>query len=75
MGRPPAGRSGPDDDSQSRAKAWAERSRLDQGLPAKLSDPAVLDQVARLLAITAADRARPTRGSSQDRGRLGAPEG
>ena len=60
MGRPPAGRSGPDDDSEARARAWAERCRLDQGLPAKLSDPAVLDQVARLLAITAADEpARP----------------
>ena len=49
MGRPPAGRSGADD-LQARAKAWVERTCLDQGVPVKLSDPLALAKVAELLA-------------------------
>ncbi len=49
MGRPPAGRSGADD-LQARAVAWVERTCLDQGVPAKLSDPLALEKVAELLA-------------------------
>ena len=50
MGRPPAGRSGPDDDLAARARAWAERSRMDQGLPAKVSDRQTIAKVVELLA-------------------------
>lgn len=50
MGRPPAGRSGIDDDLKARAKAWVERTCMDQGVPVKLSDPLALAKVAELLA-------------------------
>jgi hypothetical protein len=50
VARPPAGRSGPDDDLKARAQAWAERTRLDQGLPVKISDPQAIRNVAELLA-------------------------
>lgn len=50
MGRPPAGRSGIDEDLKARAQAWVERTCLDQGVPVKLSDPLALEQVAELLA-------------------------
>ena len=49
MGRPPAGLSGLDDDLAARAKAWVERSCMDQGLPVKVTDPRVLAEVAELL--------------------------
>ena len=58
MGRPPAGSPGTPE-FRARAIAWAERSRLDQDLPAKLTDPDVLDQVARLLTVTATDEPEP----------------
>jgi len=50
VARPPAGRSGPDDDLTARARAWAERSRMDQGLPAKVSDRQAIAKVVELLA-------------------------
>ena len=50
MGRPPAGRSGTDDDLKARARAWVERTCLDQGVPVKLNDPLVLAKVAEILA-------------------------
>jgi hypothetical protein len=49
VGRPPAGRSGTDD-LQARARAWVERTCLDQGVPVKLSDPLALARVAEILA-------------------------
>jgi hypothetical protein len=49
VGRPPAGRSGTDD-LRACAKAWVERTCLDQGVPVKLSDPLALEKVAELLA-------------------------
>jgi hypothetical protein len=49
VGRPPAGRSGPDD-LQARAQAWVERSCLDQGVPVRLSDPQAVAEVTELLA-------------------------
>jgi hypothetical protein len=50
VGRPPAGRSGPDGELAARARAWVERTCLDQGVPVKLSDPLALAKVAELLA-------------------------
>ena len=50
MGRPPAGRSGLDDDLRARAIAWVERTCADQDVPVKLSDPRALDRVAELLS-------------------------
>lgn len=50
MARPPAGRSGPDDDLTARAHAWVERTCLDQGIPVKVSDPQTIKRVAELLA-------------------------
>jgi hypothetical protein len=51
VGRPPAGRSGADgDDLAARARAWAERTCLDQGVALKISDPQTIASVAELLA-------------------------
>jgi hypothetical protein len=50
VARPPAGRSGLDEDLKARALAWVERTCMDQGVPAKLSDPLALEKVAELLA-------------------------
>lgn len=50
MARPPAGRSGIDDDLKARARAWVERTCLDQGVPVKLEDPLTLAKVAEILA-------------------------
>jgi hypothetical protein len=50
MAHQPAGRSGPDDELKARARAWAERTRLDQGFPVKISDPEGIRNVAELLA-------------------------
>ncbi len=49
MARPPAGRSGLDDDLAARARAWVERTCLDQGIPVKVSDPVTIEKVAQLL--------------------------
>ena len=49
MALPPAPRTGADDDLTARAKAWVERSCMDQGLPVKLTDPRVLAEIAELL--------------------------
>ena len=37
------------DDLRRRAIAWVERSCAEQGVPAKLSDPELLDRVAKIL--------------------------
>ena len=50
VGRPPAGRSGPDDDLAARARAWVERTCAEQGVPVKVSDPQTIAKVAELLA-------------------------
>jgi hypothetical protein len=50
VGRPPAGRSGSDDDFAARARAWAERGCMDQGIPYKISDPQTIAKVAAVLA-------------------------
>ena len=49
MARPPAGRSGIEDDLKARALAWVERTCLDQGVPEKLSDPLALEKIAEIL--------------------------
>jgi hypothetical protein len=49
VGRPPAGRSGPDNDLQTRAHAWVERTCADQGVPVAVSDPQTIAAVAELL--------------------------
>jgi hypothetical protein len=50
VGRPPAGRSGTDEDLKARAIAWTERHCADQNVPVKLSDPVAVEKVAELLA-------------------------
>jgi hypothetical protein len=54
--RPPAGRSGLDDDLTARARAWAERCCLDQDLPFEINDRQTLARVADLLGISAQSR-------------------
>lgn len=49
MGRLPAGPPGLTDDLRTRAREWAERSCLEQGLSVKVSDPRTLRDVAQLL--------------------------
>ena len=49
MGRPPAGRSGVDDDLKARAIAWVERTCLDQGIAVKVSDPQTIADVSEVL--------------------------
>jgi len=49
VARPPAGRSGIEDDLKARALAWVERTCLDQGVPEKLSDPLALEKIAEIL--------------------------
>jgi hypothetical protein len=49
VGRPPAGRSGTDE-LKARARAWVERTCVDQDVPVKLSDPLALAKVAEILA-------------------------
>jgi hypothetical protein len=50
VARPPAGRSGTNDDYAARVRAWLEASCADQGVPVKLSDPLALEKVAEILA-------------------------
>jgi hypothetical protein len=51
VARPRAGRSGRSrEEIEARAPAWAERTALDQGLPAKVRDPQTLASVAELFA-------------------------
>jgi hypothetical protein len=50
MARRPSGRSGIDGELTARARAWVERTCVDQGVPVKLSDPLALTKVAELLA-------------------------
>jgi hypothetical protein len=50
VGRPPAGRSGTDEDLEARAIAWVERWCAVQGVPVKLSDPLALAKVVEVLA-------------------------
>jgi len=49
MARPPAGSPGRTDDLHARARAWAERSCLDQHLPTKITDRTLLAQIVQLL--------------------------
>jgi hypothetical protein len=49
VGRPPAGCSGTDE-LKARARAWVERTCVDQDVPVKLSDPLALAKVAEILA-------------------------
>ena len=49
VARPPAGPPGLSDDLAALARAWAERSCLDQGLPSKITDSRTLRDVASLL--------------------------
>lgn len=49
MARPPAGSAGPTDELRARARAWAERSCLDQQLPTKITDRTLLAQIVQLL--------------------------
>ncbi len=56
MARPPAGRSGLPDDLKARARAWVERSCLDQAKPAKITERPLLVQVAELLGLPAQTR-------------------
>jgi hypothetical protein len=47
----PAGRSGPEEDAyRARVRAWVERTCAEQGIPAKLSNPAKIARVAELLS-------------------------
>jgi hypothetical protein len=56
MGRRPAGRNGTDFDLTTEegfaasARAWAERTCAEQGIPVKVSDPQTIAKVAELLA-------------------------
>ena len=52
MGRLPVGPPGLTDDLRTRARQWAERSCLDQGLALKISDPRTLRDVAQLLGAS-----------------------
>ena len=52
MGHPRAGWRGLTDDLVTRARQWAERSCLDQGLSVKVSDPRTLRDVAQLLGAS-----------------------
>ena len=52
MARPRAGRSGPEE-LRACARACAERSCADQGLPVKVTDRRVLAEVAGLLGLPA----------------------
>lgn len=56
MARPPAGRSGPDDDLTARARAWAERCCADQGVPFEINDRQTLARIADLLGLPAQSR-------------------
>jgi hypothetical protein len=49
VARPPAGRSGADDDFEARVLAWVESTCADQGVPVKVEDPVVLAKVAEIL--------------------------
>lgn len=49
MAHPPAGSRGLSDDLRARARAWAERSCLDQDVPLHVADRQVLSAVADLL--------------------------
>ena len=51
MGRQPAGPPGTDPDPAATVRAWVERSRQEQGLPLKVTDPRVLAEVAELLGV------------------------
>jgi hypothetical protein len=61
VGRPRAGSRGLTDDLVTRARQWAERSCLDQGLPLKVSDSRILRDVAQLLGASV-DRSDPPDG-------------
>lgn len=52
MGLLPAGLPGLTDDLRERARAWAERSCLSQGVAVKISDPRTLRDVAQLLGAS-----------------------
>jgi hypothetical protein len=56
MDRQPAGRSGLDDDLTTRARAWAERCCLDQGLPFEITEWQTLARIADLLGLSAQSR-------------------
>ena len=55
MGRPRAGPPGLTDDLTARARAWAERSCLDQQLPVKITEARTLREVASLLGAGGRD--------------------
>lgn len=61
MARLPAGSPGLTDDLRARARAWAERSCLDQQLPLKITDPRTLRDMAQLLGASV-DRSDPPDG-------------
>jgi hypothetical protein len=50
VARPPAGRSGPSrDEIAARARAWVERTCLDQGVNVALRDPLAIEKAGELL--------------------------
>jgi hypothetical protein len=58
VGRPPVGSRGLTDDLRARAQVWADRSSLDQQLPAKITDRASLLAVAVILGAASAGTRR-----------------
>ena len=63
MGRLRAGSPGQQDDLRACARAWVERSCLDQQIPLKITDPKTLREVAALLGARSdpPDGAEPAR--------------
>jgi hypothetical protein len=66
VGRPPAGSRGLTDDLRARARAWADRSSLDQDLLTKVTDRASLLAVAVILGASSPGTRRRAAPSGED---------
>ena len=64
MGLLPAGLPGLTDDLRARARQWAERSCLEQGLALKISEPRTLRDIASLLGVNVRGSDPPHRGQA-----------
>ena len=69
MGRQPAGHSGTDAKLQARARVWAERWCLDQGLAFEIADRKALAEIAELIGI-AGQRRKTARRRDSSKGAL-----
>jgi hypothetical protein len=48
-----------DEELRKRAQEWAEKTAVEQGLPPKVTDHAVLREIARLLELELSDATAP----------------